>query len=331
MSITVIKAGIADSIQDSGRFGFQHLGINPTGVMDRFSMQLANALVGNEVNEAVLEVHFPASVFLFSEPTILAIAGAEFSASINGEAVPNHHCIIVNKNDALQFHQPIAGTRAYLAVKGGFHVTKWLDSYSTNIKAGVGGYQGRTLKKGDEIMMNNTTDFSLLIKNKKFLVLPWTVDVPALTDKNEIFVIRGSEWDELTNESKAVFTETPFLITPQADRMGYRLENQPLYINRTEELLSSAVNYGTIQLLPDGKLIVLMAGHQTSGGYPRVANVISAHLHLLAQLRSGNELYFRLTDIETAEALFIKQQQLLLQLQNACTFRLHEYFEEHRH
>jgi antagonist of KipI len=120
---------------------------------------------------------------------------------------------------------------------------------------------------------------------------------------------------------------TSFVITQQSDRMGYRLNNIPLPVMTNEEVVSSAVSFGTVQLLPDGKLIILVADHQTTGGYPRVAHVISAHQSRLAQLKAGDKLHFRFTDQQKAEELWIKQQQHLLQLQNACTFRLNEYFK----
>jgi len=121
---------------------------------------------------------------------------------------------------------------------------------------------------------------------------------------------------------------TSFVITKQSDRMGYRLNNIPLPVLSNKEIISSGVSFGTVQLLPDGKLIILMADHQTTGGYPRVAHVITAHHSRLAQMKAGNKIHFRLTDQHTAEELFIKQQQHLLQLQNACTFRLQEYFKK---
>src|SRR5687768_11903322 len=122
MSLQVIKNGILDTIQDYGRVGRQHLGINPTGAMDNYSMQVANLLVGNERSEAVIEMHFPASVYLFTQSALIAIAGADFSASINGETVPVNHPIFICKNDLLAFHKPVNGSRAYLAVHGGFAI-----------------------------------------------------------------------------------------------------------------------------------------------------------------------------------------------------------------
>ena len=152
MSIKIIKAGILDTIQDLGRHGYQHLGINPGGAMDKYAMQVTNSLVGNQPGEAVIELHFPASVFLFTQPALIALGGAEFSASINGEPVPNLHAIIVCKNDVLQFHRPLYGERAYLAMSGGLVIDQWMNSYSTHLKANAGGFHGRSLQKDDEIL-----------------------------------------------------------------------------------------------------------------------------------------------------------------------------------
>jgi antagonist of KipI len=332
MSLKIIKAGILDTIQDMGRNGHQHLGINPTGAMDKYAMQVTNILVGNNPGEAVIEMHFPASVFMFTQPALIALGGADFSASINGEQVPNLHAIIVGKNDVLQFHKPIYGARTYLAVNGGFGINKWMNSYSTHLKAKAGGYYGRTLQKDDELLLCQPSSFC--IKQNDFIILPWQADVRCLPDsqvggnnQKEVFVLPGNEWERLTIESKENFLMTSFVITNQSDRMGYRLNNIPLPVMSNEEIISSGVSFGTVQLLPDGKLIILMADHQTIGGYPRIAHVISAHHSGLAQMKPGNKIHFRLTDQHTAEELFIKQHQHLLQLKNACTFRLQEYFE----
>jgi antagonist of KipI len=326
MSVKIIKAGIMDTIQDGGRFGYQHLGINPTGAMDKYAMQVANALVGNKPDEAVIELHFPASVFLFSKPSLIAISGADFSASINGEPVPVLHPVMVNKNDLLQFHRPVNGSRSYIAVSGGFKLPGWMNSNSTNLKAAAGGYQGRKLQKDDELELNNGKFCCSMQKQEEFKILPWYADVQFADTGKEINVLPGSEWNRLTEESVQAFCTTPFIITKQSDRMGYRLLNNPLATTNTTEIISSAVCFGTIQLLPDGKLIVLMADHQTTGGYPRIAHVITAHHSKLAQMKAGDGIWFRLTDQQSAEELLVKQEQHLLQLQNACTFRLKEYF-----
>lgn len=139
MSLRIIRAGVFDSLQDGGRWGYQHFGINPGGAMDRFSASLANALLGKPLNAPVVEIHFPASQILFEEATIVCLCGADFSATANGHPLPLHHPVIIAKNSLLRFNHIQSGSRAYLAVLHDLRVEAWLESYSTNIKAGAGG------------------------------------------------------------------------------------------------------------------------------------------------------------------------------------------------
>jgi len=315
-----------DTVQDPGRYGYQHLGINPGGAMDKFSARVANILVGNSSTEAVLELHFPASVIIFQKPTLIALSGADFSARINGEKIPLNHPILVNKNSILQFQRVLKGARVYLAVQGGFEIDKWMNSFSTHLKVKAGGYKGRNLQKEDEIMFRNTSGFPIL-NDKEFIILPWKADTKWNDDTKEILVVQGNEWQRLAHESKENFLMTAFVITRQSDRMGYRLNNIALHSLTNEELISASVGFGTVQLLPDGKLIILMADHQTMGGYPRIAHVISAYHTKLGQMKAGDKIQFSFTDQQTAEELFMRQEQHLLQLQNACTFRLSEFLK----
>lgn len=325
MSLRIIKAGIADTIQDLGRYGWQHLGINPTGAMDKYAAKLANIIAGNDQDEAVIEMHFPSSVFLFEQPMLVVVAGADFFPTINGEPISICQPVIVNKNSVMQFHEPKKGARAYLAVNGGFEVPKWMNSHSTNLKAKAGGYLGRILQKDDEIILNPVYDFRTLIVDKEMIVLPWQADAGwGDISLSEVFFLQGNEWDWLTDQSKEDFEKQDFIITPNADRMGYRLSAGLLHSKISEELVTSAVCFGTVQLLPDGRLILLMADHQTTGGYPRIANAITAHHSKLAQMKPGDKIRFRVTDQDTAEALLKQQQQHLNLINDACQLKIKE-------
>ena len=330
MNLRVIKAGILDTVQDLGRYKWQQLGINPGGVMDRWSARVANILVNNKKEEAVIELHFPSSEFIFEEPALITICGANFSPHVNGEEIPCYQPVLINKYSILQFYGLRRGARAYLAVHGGFDIPVWLNSYSTNLKAGTGGYNGRALQKDDQIVIRSLAPEILsLLGKKEFMILPWKAD--TVWDENEtkaISVLKGNEWDKLPGVSKESMLSQVFAVTHQSDRMGYYLQGDNLSALMNEELISSAVSFGTIQLLPDGQLIVLMADHQTTGGYPRVAHVISSHHSRLAQMKAGDKIRFRFTDQQAAEELLLKQEQHLLQLQNACTFRLQEYIKK---
>jgi len=296
--------------------------------MDKYALQVTNILVGNDPGEAALEMHFPAAVFLFTQPVLFALGGADFSASINGEPVPLYHPLLVGKNDLLHFHQPLKGARVYLSVSGGFKLEPWLGSFSTHLKAKAGGFSGRSLQKDDELFLRNPRDLSRfpMVNENDFKILNWHANPRWETNPQEIFILPGQEWDWLGTAGRESFEMTSFVVTQQSDRMGYRMNNIPLPVVKHGELLSSAVDFGTIQLLPDGRLIILMADHQTAGGYPRIAHVISAHHSRLAQLRPGDKIHFRKTNLQMAEQLMFMQNQHLQQLQNACSFRLEEFF-----
>lgn len=323
MNLRIIKAGILDTIQDKGRSGYQHLGINPGGAMDTLAAQYANVLVGNDPGEAVIEIHFPASEFFFEHPAIIAITGANFSPHINGDEIPCMQPVLISKFSILQFYWNKTGARTYLSVRGGFDLPEWFNSHTTNLKANAGGYKGRMLQKDDEIGLCSKFDYSAILEKKEFQVMPWKADPDwENTGEKEILVLPGNEWERLTAESKEKLVQQPFTISNQSDRMGYRLTGEKLSMETNTEMISSAVSFGTIQLLPDGQLTILMADHQTSGGYPRIAHIISAHHSRVAQMRPGHSMRFAFTDMQTAHDLYLKQQKHILQLEHACKFKL---------
>ena len=321
MAISVVKAGMLDTIQDQGRFHYGYLGINPGGCMDNYASQVANMLVGNCCSESVLEMHFPAPQLLFEQNALIAITGADFGPMLDDIPIPLWQPIVLRKNTVLHFPKLKKGARCYLSIHGGFHIEKWLDSYSTNLKAGAGGLYGRALKKGDNLSpKENTVYFAgWLRENKNHRILPWRADVDNVYRfPNEIFITQGNEWNHLTPASQALFQESNFIIHPSSDRMGYIIKGGAIEMEDQFELVSSAVGFGTIQLLPNGQLVVLMADHQTTGGYPRIAHVISSHLPKLSQLQTSESMQFTLTDLPTAEALLTERQKQMQVLQRAC-------------
>lgn len=325
MSLKILKAGILDCIQDLGRYGYQHLGVNPGGAMDKYAAAIANILVCNKPNEAIIEMHFPAPMILFEKPALIALSGADFSATINGEPIPINQPILAPANSTIQFQSLKNKNRCYLAIHGGLGVTKWLNSYSTNLKAEAGGFSGRKLNKEDAIPYKSLSSEKIL----GLKVFPWKVNEDyGLNNRDKILVLAGTEWDWLIETSQEKFTKNFFYISYNSDRMGYRLASEPLHAKNKEELVSSAVNFGTIQLLPDGQLIVLMADHQTTGGYPRIGNIITAHLPVLAQMKAGDNFHFEFTTHKIAEELIVKQSQHLHQLQIACKLRLENFIHE---
>jgi len=326
MSIIVVKQGIADSVQDLGRYGFQHQGINPTGVMDPIAAQAANILVGNDLNEAVIEFHFPSSVLLFKEEALAALAGADFGAKANDVPIPVNTPFIIEKDCVLQCTQLVEGARCYLAISHGFALSEWLKSKSTNITAGVGGNGGSYLKKGDTLYFNEKGNYGSALKHKDERTLPWKIYLKDLyTTNDHIRITLGHEYHELTDTAKSLFHSSSFVITPQSDRMAYRMKGYALHLQKDISMISSAVTKGTIQLLPDGQLIVLMADHQTTGGYPRLGHVISADIPKLAQLQPNEQIKFDVVDQEEAVDALLYQQKFLNEIKDGSDLQLNNW------
>lgn len=323
MSIVVLQQGIMDTIQDKGRYGFQHLGINPGGVMDRIAMAVANALAGNPADEALLELHFPAGRYLFEAPALIALSGADFSATVNGSAVPLHTPLCIPAGATLAFEKLRSGARCYLAVRHGFELTPWLGSCSTHLKVGQGGFNGRALRKGDKLPFNTSAQPA---GNQQLKILPWTAATDHLYGRQAtIRILPGICRDMPDAASRQQLINGNFRIGPHSDRMGFRLSGAPLHISKKEEQLSAGICKGAIQLLPDGQLIILMADHQTTGGYPVVAHVITADIPALAQYQAGQTLQFSLTGSNTAEEILWRQEKALRYLQHACQLRFEKW------
>lgn len=324
MSIQLIRSGILDTIQDQGRHGYSKWGINPSGTMDCYAAQAANILVGNALDEAVIEMHFPSGEFLFGTDALVSITGADFTPMINSKAVPLWKPLLVKKHSVLSFKRRQWGYRCYLAVGGGFEIAPWLGSRSTNMRISAGGLQGRALKKADQVNFRRQLSGAEVFDDVR--ILPWRVNAqPVYHDAGSIFFVEGREWAWLTSASQQQVLSDPFSIAPSSDRMGCYLQHEPLAVQRTEELLSSGVSMGTIQLLPSGKLVVLMADHQTTGGYPRIGHIVSAHLPKLSQLAPHESLRLRMISVADAEKMLFSLQQELRALQRACLEKLSGY------
>jgi len=318
MSLLFEKPGILSTVQDLGRQGYRRFGINPGGVMDRGAARLINILVGNDENEAVVEMHFPAAQMVFEGDTVFALGGADLGAEIDGEAIENWRPTFAAKHTTLKFTRKNSGHRAYLAVSGGFMLEKWLGSASTNLTACVGGVGGRKLVAGDILELRQThTRPNRDISHVKVStsLLPFYSRFPTVR------VIAGAEYRLLPEIGRELLTGQVLTITNASDRMGFRLSGEPISLSKPLELLSSAVDFGTIQLLPDGQLIVLMADHQTTGGYPRIAHVISQDLPLMAQLGPGDKVGFHLIEHAEAEQLAIDFERELRFFRVGCKFQ----------
>lgn len=313
MSIHVIKKGLLDTIQDQGRYGYQHLGINPCGVMDPVAMRIANALVGNEVDEPVLEIHFPAPVLCFESDAIISISGADFGARFNTDTpAPINRCMAVKAGTQLSFQKQIRGARAYLAIYGGFQVKQWLNSASTH--PGLSSV-GMVLQNQMIVPLKKSVQVS------ETKIYPWIASSPVEEQDHSIRYIAGNEINRLDHAMQDLLHKHSFTIDKSSNRMGYRLQGPSLLPKIRSEILSTAVTRGTIQLLPNGQLIVLMADHQTTGGYPRIGHIITADLAKLAQYNAGESIQFSQVSLQSAHQALMKQELHLKQLETGCKLR----------
>ncbi len=302
MSVKIQKEGILTTIQDSGRNGFRRFGINPNGAMDKTAARLINILLGNKETEAVIEMHFPAPEILFEKDAIFALGGADFGAKSDDQPIENWRTYFAESGSVLTFNEKLFGNRCYLAIKGGLKIENWLASKSTNLAANIGGFRGRKLERNDVINFNQHS--TLKIRNSKFKISNSLI--PFYSRFPTVRIIKGAEFDNLTAFSEQQFLSENFTVSKNSNRMGFRLEGKKLFLLNNLELVSSAVDFGTIQLLPDGQIIILMADHQTTGGYPRLGNIISLDLPLIAQLGANDKVGFHLISVAEAENLSLE-------------------------
>lgn len=309
VAVEVVRPGSLTTLQDLGRRGYQHLGVPVGGAMDEVSHRLANALVGNPATAATLEITLLGPTLRFLADALVACCGANLSMTIDGQAVPQATAVLVPAGATLQFGRRVAGLRAYLAVRGVFAADPVMGSASTYVRGGFGGHHGRALRKGDTLLLR-ASDSSAPPRSPQAIAATATL-LAAMDDPGPIRVLRGREWDEFTAAAQSGWLAEDWRISPQSDRMGYRLEGPALARVAARDILSEAVAFGTVQVPPDGQPIVLMADRQTTGGYPRIAQVATVDLPRLAQRVPGEYLRFAEIGIEAAQQLLIERSRLL--------------------
>lgn len=311
MTIEIKSPGVHATIQDLGRMGAQKYGIPVSGAMDTFALRVANLLVQNEQEEACLEVMFYGTSVTFINDHLISITGADLQPTIDGHSAHMWRPIFVKKGSTLRFKGAKRGCFSYLAVAGGCNVPIEIGSKSTYTRARIGGIEGRTLQTGDNIQTGTCSEKNTEMKRVSLLANDhpaWYVNQELVYEWNQrvnIRIVKGSEFSAFTEDSTDALTSETFTLTTQADRMGYTFDGTKLEKKKAEELLSEGVTYGTIQVPTSGKPIILMADRQTTGGYFKIGQVISADLSKLAQLQPGTEVTFELVSVQEAEkALF---------------------------
>ncbi|GAL72060.1 biotin-dependent carboxyltransferase family protein [Jejuia pallidilutea] len=279
--IKIIKAGFYSSIQDFGRLGHQHYGVPISGVMDKRAARVANTLVGNQENAAVLEITMSGPTLKFNCSSVIAIAGGDLSPKLNGITVKNNKLIAVNKGDVLSFGQLTSGFRSYLAVSGGFLTREVLGSKSMYPYI----YKHQTIQNGDVLEIAQKTT----LEQKRYA----TVAVnDAYLKSSTLEVLKGPEFHRLSVTQKKQLFENTFTVSKENNRMAYQLGE--ILQNNLDPIITSPVLPGTVQLTPAGKLIVLMRDCQTTGGYPRVLQLTDVAINILAQKYTGNLIGFKL-------------------------------------
>ncbi len=299
-ALRVEAAGLLTTVQDLGRLNAVASGVPPGGAMDRFAHSAANLLAGNDPSAATLECTLTGPHLVAQRSCLIAITGADLDPRLNGEAVAMWTGIFLGAGDRLTFRARREGARAYLAVGGGVAADRWLGSQSTYLMAARGGLRGRALVAGDMVVAAGGLVSPAVAG--RHLARHLRPDYPD----HSLRVIAGPHIGRLGPDGRHAFLTSAFKVSHQADRMGYRLEG-PELDSSGEELLSFGLTAGVIQLPAGGNPILLMADHQTAGGYPVIATVVGASLPVAAQLAPGDEVRF--SEVSLAEALRMRRAQ----------------------
>jgi biotin-dependent carboxylase-like uncharacterized protein len=302
--IQVQTPGLLTTVQDLGREGFGPLGVSPSGAADPISLRLGNRLVGNAESAAGLEMTLLGGTFLFPDGAVLTLAGSDFGATLDGAAVDLWTSIAVRSGQTLRLGPARSGARCYLCVQGGIAVKPFLGSASTHILSGLGGFEGRPLRKGNVLHIGSASGVF-----RKRTLTPKVRD--RFSPSQVLRVTPGPQWNWFSEDSLRSFYAATYRVGEQSNRMGLRLEGTPVTQISGQEMITEGVSLGAVQVTHGGLPIILFVEQQTTGGYPKIANVISADLHRVGQLRPRDEIRFELVTLEAARSLLIEQEELL--------------------
>jgi antagonist of KipI len=304
-ALRVEDAGMFTTIQDLGRPGRRASGVPPGGAIDRFALVAANLLVGNPEGAAALECALSGPALIALRSCLVAVTGADFGLTLNGVPAPGWTGVFLSEGDRLVFTGRRWGARVYIALAGGLQADRWLGSAATYLLADRGGVHGRSLKAGDELAAAGPMPRPAVVGR----CLPDRLR-PAYSSEPVLAAVAGPHARMLSPAARRTFYRERWTVSWDADRMGYRLEGETLQV-RVEELVSFGLAMGCVQVPPAGQPILLMADHQTAGGYPVVAGVARCDLPLAAQLLPGEHLRFREVPVEAAQAEWRSQRGAL--------------------
>jgi biotin-dependent carboxylase-like uncharacterized protein len=303
--IQVQRPGLFTTVQDLGREGFGLMGISPSGAADSISLRVGNRLLGNAEGAAALEMTLQGGSFLFPQGAIVALTGSDFGGKLDGVPVECWTSIEIRPSQTLTLGPTRSGARCYLCVRGGIEVNLFLGSASTHILSGLGGLDGRPLRKGDVLKIGQPgTSF-------RSARLPATA-LERLSPRKILRVTPGPQCDWFPESSQAQFYSSTYRVSEESNRMGLRLEGDPIPTGSgVGEMTTEGVSLGAIQIPEGGQPIVLFVEQQTTGGYPKIANVISADMASVGQLRPRDEVRFEKVSWEMARSLLREMEELI--------------------
>lgn len=318
MSIEVLAPGLLTTVQDAGRIGWRAIGVGTGGAADRYSLDVANLLVGNNANAAMLEITLAGPSLRLLRAAIIALCGAQVDARVDDVALPGWRPIALPAGSMLTLGACRRGARAYLAFDGGIDVALALDSRSTDLRGTFGGHDGRALRVGDTLPLGppHASDFLPTAPR----IPSWWIDADADLDFADSIVVHVLPGSDATHPLDALHAQE-FVVDAASNRQGLRLRGDALHIADARDRISEPVLPGTVQLPPDGQPIVLLADAQTVGGYPRIGHVIAADLPRLAQRRAGQRVRFIPVDARAAHRINAEQRARLARIALAITSR----------
>ena len=300
MGIKVINPGFQTTVQDLGRRLSGHLGISNCGAADNYSFKLANLIVENTPTKAALEMTIVGGVYQFDENADICLSGSDFSAKINNKILPFNKKVHIKKKAVLEIGETKDGARCYLAVRGGIDIKHFLGSASTHLTTKTGGLDGRSLKKGD------------LLKIGKSKINPNNIislDLKYSTKRSVLRITEGLQKDWFSDFNWNTLLNSSFKVSKKYNRMGIKLDGPSIAPTNKKEMITEGIALGAVQIPRNGKPIISFVDHQTTGGYPVIANVISIDICKVGQLKEGDSFQFDLVDINAAEKMRIKQSK----------------------
>jgi len=310
--IEVHAPGLLTTVQDLGREGFGPLGVSPSGAADAVSLRMGNRLIGNDQSAAGLEMTLLGGTFAFPNGAVIVLAGSDFGATLDEKPVELWRAVEAKPGQVLRVGPTRSGARCYLCVRGGIEVKDFLGSASTHLLSGLGGHEGRALKKGDVLTCGTgipACSLGAAATIGKRRLSPEALE--KLKPRKVLRVTPGPQSDWFSAAAQQIFYTSTYRVAEESNRMGIRLEGAAVPAPSGGEMISEGVSLGAVQVPEGGKPIILFVEQQTTGGYPKIANVISADFHSLGQLRPRDEIRFELLDMETARRLLMEQEELL--------------------